>query len=73
MKTKKLKRLYGGDILIKKAGNENKWLITPGETFMVAQFAKSEDDFDYLLVYRPFQNHLKNLWYIITHIQIRVK
>jgi hypothetical protein len=68
-----MKRLYGGDIFIKKAGNEFKWLITPGEIFIVGHFVKSDDDFDYLLIYRPFQNHIKNFFYMLTHIQIKIK
>ena len=72
-KNKRIKRLYGGDNLIKKEGNEFRWLISPEEIFIVGHFVKSDNGFDYLLIYRPFQNHIKNFFYILTHFQIRIK
>jgi hypothetical protein len=68
-----MKNFYSGDIVIKGAGTENKWAITYSEMFFVACLVKNVDDGDFRLIYRPFQNYLKDFFYKLTHIRITVK
>jgi hypothetical protein len=61
-----MKHFYKGDIIVKEEDADMRWAITSGQRFFVISTIHYVDG--YSLIYRPFRNKIKYMFYRIIQI-----